>query len=181
MSEPKAAVETIEHNDNSTIEWQGESVKDNAVLQQAAAEGNLREHELNPLQTLKMYPLAVMWCLIISTTVIMEGYDTILLGNLYAYPTFQRKYGEWVGVTDSTRSGYQLEAKWQAALGNGSGIGAFFGTLLNGYLVGLFGHRKVTLGALVMLSAFIFITFFAQTKVTLLIGQILVSMSLFRR
>lgn len=55
-----------------------------------------------------------------------------LLGNFYAYPTFQRKYGEFVGVTDTTRSGYQLTAAWQAGIGNASGVGAFFGTLING-------------------------------------------------
>lgn len=58
----------------------------------------------------------------------MEGYDAILIGNFWAYPTFQKKYGRWVGVTDRTRSGYQLTPAWQAGLGNGAGVGAFFGS-----------------------------------------------------
>lgn len=47
------------------------------------------------------------------------------------------------------------------------------GALANGYLTNLFGHRKVTLGALFMLSAFIFITFFAPSQEVLLVGQLL--------
>jgi SP family general alpha glucoside:H+ symporter-like MFS transporter len=60
-------------------------------------------------------------------TVVMDGYDTILIGNFYAFPTFQKKYGRWVGISDRSRSGYQLDPAWQAAVGNGAGIGGFFG------------------------------------------------------
>lgn len=123
MTDFKRSVQEFEKNDTLTTEWRDD--KDDPKLQQAAVEGNLKEHELTPIQALKMYPLAVMWCLLISTCVIMEGYDTILLGNLYAYPTFQRKFGVFVGFSPQSPSGYQLEAKWQAALSNGAGIGAF--------------------------------------------------------
>lgn len=67
-------------------------------------------------------------------TVVMEGYDTILLGNLWAYPTFQQKYGEYVGVSSQTRSGYQLTPAWQAGLGNAAGVGAFFGECLKPFV-----------------------------------------------
>ena len=36
------------------------------------------EHALTPSQAIKTYPMAIFWCLIASTCVIMEGYDTIL-------------------------------------------------------------------------------------------------------
>ncbi len=68
---------------------------------------------------------------------------------------------------------YQLTAPWQTALGNASGIGAFFGALLNGYLVDILGQKRLLLGSLVLLSAFIFITVFAQTTGALVAGQIL--------
>jgi MFS transporter, SP family, general alpha glucoside:H+ symporter len=74
-----------------------------------------------------------------------------LIGNFFAYPTFQKQYGVFFPEID----GYQLTAAWQAGLGNASGVGAFFGALLNGFLVTKFGYKKVLVGSLVVLSAFI--------------------------
>jgi MFS transporter, SP family, general alpha glucoside:H+ symporter len=76
-------------------------------------------------------------------------------------------------VTDSTRSGYQLEPAWQAGVGNGAGVGAFFGAIFNGWLVNHFGQKYTIIGALIALTGFIFMTFFAQNIETLLAGQIL--------
>lgn len=45
--------------------------------------------------------------------------------------------------------------------------------VLSRYLVNRFGHRVVLLGALVAMTACIFITFFSQTTTVLLVGQIL--------
>lgn len=36
----------------------------------------------------KLYRKGVMWSLLMSTAIIMEGYDTILLGNFYGLPAF---------------------------------------------------------------------------------------------
>jgi MFS transporter, SP family, general alpha glucoside:H+ symporter len=93
--------------------------------------------------------------------------------QFYAFPEFQKKYGRWVGVTDNTRSGYQLETQWQVGVGNGAGVGAFFGAIFNGWLVNKFGQKYTTIGALFFLSGTIFLTFFAQNIETLLAGQIL--------
>jgi MFS transporter, SP family, general alpha glucoside:H+ symporter len=93
--------------------------------------------------------------------------------QFYAFPEFQKKYGRWVGVTDTTRSGYQLETQWQVGVGNGAGVGAFFGAIFNGWLVNHFGQKYTTIGALFFLSGTIFLTFFAQNIETLLAGQIL--------
>ena len=60
-----------------------------------------------------------------------------------------------------------------AGLGNASGVGAFFGALLNGLLVDRFGQKRVLLGALLTLSAFLFIVFFAQSAAVLCVGEIL--------
>lgn len=89
----------------------------------------------------------------------MEGYDTILIGNFYAYPTFQKAYGTYRPELKE----YQLDASWQAALSNAAGIGAFFGVLLNGILIARYGMKKVVIGALILLSALVFIVFFAPS------------------
>ncbi|KAK9482505.1 general substrate transporter [Lipomyces starkeyi] len=119
-------------------------------------------------KAIKAYPMAIFWCLVVSMCVVMEGYDTILIGNFYAYPTFAQKYGTYFpGV------GYQLTAAWQAGLGNAAGIGAFVGVLANGYLVNLFGQKPVLIASLFVLSCFIFMTFFAPNIIVLCVGEVL--------
>jgi len=133
-----------------------------------AIDGAILEYTLSPWEAVKAYPMAIFWALIVSMCVIMEGYDTILIGNFYAYPTFAAKYGTYYpGV------GNQLSAAWQAGLGNASGVGAFFGVLLNGYLVEKFGQKRVLLSSLIVLSAFIFMTFFAPNITILAVGEFL--------
>lgn len=53
-----------------------------------------------------------------------------------------------------------------------SGVGGFFGALLNGFLVDRFGKKKVLIASLITLTGFIFIVFFANNLTTLLIGEI---------
>jgi hypothetical protein len=71
-------------------EWRDEKWQ-NRQLSQAAEDRSNVEHTLTPGQAIKAYPMAIFWCLAVSMCVIMEGYDTILIGNLFAYPSFQRK------------------------------------------------------------------------------------------
>ncbi|KAI6360735.1 hypothetical protein MCOR25_006685 [Pyricularia grisea] len=149
-----------------------ESLESKALVDKAAHDA-VHQHDTTIRQSIKYYRWAIFWCLAVSVTVIMEGYDAILLSNFWAYPTFQRKYGNWVGVSETTRSGYQLTPGWQAALGNGAGIGSFFGAFADGYLVHRFGPRKTILGALGVMVLCVFAVFFAQNIETLFVGQIL--------
>lgn len=71
------------------------------------------EHELTVLQALKVYPKAIFWSLAVSMCVVMEGYDTILIGNFFAYPTFKEKYGTFFGPPIN---GYQLSASYSTAV-----------------------------------------------------------------
>jgi len=91
------------------------------------------------------------------------------IGNFYAYPQFAKKYGQYVDANGN----HQLSASWQAGLGNSSGVGCFFGVLANGYLVNMFGQKRTIIGSLFVLSAFIFITFFAKNIEMLAAGQVL--------
>ncbi|GMK59736.1 hypothetical protein CspeluHIS016_0803420 [Cutaneotrichosporon spelunceum] len=127
------------------------------------------ERELSTRDAIRAYPMAIFWSLAVSMCVIMEGYDTILIGNFYAYPEFAKKYGQYIDA----HGNHQLSAAWQAGLGNCSGIGCFFGVMLNGYLVAKWGQKRVLVWALVVLSGLIFITFFAPNIIVLAIGQLL--------
>lgn len=44
-----------------------------------------REHRMTVSQAFKLYPKAIAFSLIFSTAIIMEGYDTALLGSFYGF------------------------------------------------------------------------------------------------
>lgn len=51
------------------------------TLAQDAQEATTKEQKMTLREGLKMYPNAIMWSVIISTCIAMEGYDLCLLGN----------------------------------------------------------------------------------------------------
>ncbi|KAM0712299.1 hypothetical protein Q7P37_011394 [Cladosporium fusiforme] len=142
------------------------------ALQQTVADATNAEHELTIREALKVYKPAVLWALVFQACVIMEGYDTNLLSNFFAYPSFLIKYGHWVGVTPETPTGYQLTAEWQAGLSQGGGAGSILGCLLSGILVSKYGSRKTVMGALIALSLAVFIVFFAPSLPVLVVGEV---------
>ncbi|KAF3390771.1 Maltose permease MAL31 [Talaromyces pinophilus] len=131
------------------------------------------EHEQTLWQAIRANRKAVAWSVLISMSIIMEGYDTILMGNFFAFPTFQQKYGQFYGGS----IGWQVSAPWQTGLNMASTIGCIFGGLLNGYIASKYGYRKVMIVALGFLTAFIFIVFFANSAAVLLVGELLCGLS----
>lgn len=127
------------------------------------------EHAQTFLQAIKANRKAVFWSALISMSIVMEGYDTILMGNFFGYPAFQRKYGKDFGGD----TGYQVTGPWQAGLSNASNCGTVIGIAINGWASARFGYRKVMLVSLFFMNAFIFITFFAPTVEVLCVGQVL--------
>lgn len=125
------------------------------------------ETRMSLLQGLRAYPSAVGWSVLVSTSIVMVAYDTVLLNSFYAYPSFRNKYGKFDGKN------YQIPASWQSGLSDGGNVGSIMGLLLNGLLVDKFGHKYVMLGALLVLECFIFILFFAPSLPVLEVGEIL--------
>ena len=142
-------------------------VENKESLLEKARQGSENEHELGFRKAVVHHKKAIFWAMVMSAT-IMEGYDTSLMSSFYAYPSFKEKYGVRTG--DGT---YELEGRWQVALGCASSVGTFFGVLANGYLTERFGHRRVIMGSLIVMSAFIFIPFFAPSILVLLVGQVM--------
>jgi MFS transporter, SP family, general alpha glucoside:H+ symporter len=146
-----------------------QAVNDAAFVNiQDAAKATQREHEMGFLESLKLYRKGVFWSVMLSTAIIMEGFDLILLGSLIGYPAFVEKFGTL--QADGT---YQLTAAWQTSLSMGSLVGQIIGLFLNGFIADRFGYRKTMMGGLIMITGFIFIPFFAQNMTTFLCGQIL--------
>lgn len=137
-----------------------------------AKHGADSEHRMTLWQAIKTYPKAVGWSVLLSSTLIMEGYDLALVGNLYANPTFNRKYGEYSVSGDK----YVISAGWQSGISNGARAGEIFGLLIAGWTADRFGYKRTTMGALVFLIGFIFVLFFAPNIQTLVVGCILCGM-----
>jgi MFS transporter, SP family, general alpha glucoside:H+ symporter len=139
-----------------------------AVHLEDAQEAALNEHQITVRQALSKYKPAVFWSILVSTSIIMEGYDIVLVTSLFAQPAFSERYGE--KQTDGT---YVVNGPWQSSLSAAPTIGAVFGALLNGWLTHHLGYRKVLLGSLTLITAFIFPIFFASSCPVLLVGLIL--------
>lgn len=127
------------------------------------------EREQTLMESIRLHPKAVMWSVLLSTCIIMEGYDIVLINSFYAQPAFSRKYGDF----DPRTNTYQISAPWQTGLSNAVSVGTIFGAFANGYFTHKFGYRPVLLVSLAFISAFIFISFFAPNLPVLLVGQFL--------
>jgi len=130
------------------------------------------EHKMGFREGCKLYPKAMFFSFALSLAVIMEGYDTYLLGNFYALPSFARKYGQPAAIVDGVQT-YQVPPSWQSALGNGSAAAQIIGLFINGIVSERIGYRWTMIGGLLMITAFIFITFFAVNVQMLLAGYVL--------
>ncbi|KAH8727245.1 general substrate transporter [Phaeosphaeriaceae sp. PMI808] len=134
-----------------------------------ARQANDREHALTVMQAFRAYPYAVGWSLTVSMAIVMEGYATALVGNLFAYPSYAKQFGSFDKATNS----YQIESKWQSAMGSGPQGLAFLGAFLNGWIISRYGYKPAFGIALLMMASFVFISFFGFSVELQAVGQIL--------
>jgi SP family general alpha glucoside:H+ symporter-like MFS transporter len=168
------SVHEVEVSNDPDVSNKVDVSNDKAQLNQLAKNAHTFEHEETILEALRKHPRAVFWAFLVALTVVMDNYDTILLRNFFAYPQFVLKYGTYhSSIHGNMIDQYQVSAAWQSGLGAASGVGGFFGAFLNGYLVDRFGKKRVLISALITLTAFIFIVFFAPNLTTLLVGEVL--------
>ncbi|KAF2268013.1 putative MFS maltose permease [Lojkania enalia] len=126
------------------------------------------EKSMSLAQAIKLYPKAVGWSVVLSSALIMEGYDLALLGSLYASPQFNMKYG----VQNPETGNWSVPASWQSALSNGARAGEVIGLLINGVVSERYGFRKTMIASLIAMITFIFILFFAPNVQTLVVGEV---------
>lgn len=150
------------HHASGSMSLKGEA------LAQSAAKAITQEQTMSLREGLKIYPKAVGWSVIISTAIVMEGFDTLLLQNLFANLAFQTKFGRPLA-----NGSYDLTATWQTALTVAPLAGGILGLVANGIIADRFGCRKTIIGSLILTIAFVFITFFAKTAGQLLAGELL--------
>jgi MFS transporter, SP family, general alpha glucoside:H+ symporter len=156
--------------DNSVVHSLARTNPKVAVLSSEAKVATQAEHQMSIRDAIKRYPKAVAWSILFSTAVVMDGYDIVLVSAFFAYPSFQKKFGEPVANKPGS---YQVSAPWQSGLSNGARVGEIIGLFINGFISEAFGMKRTMIGTLIALCGLIFISFFATNIQTLLAAEIL--------
>ena len=99
----------------------------------------------------------------------MESYDVFLCNNFVALGAFKTRFG----VYDAALNQSVIETKWQSALQVSGQLGALIGVFLAGPLTSRIGYRWATVGGLMLLNAFIFVFYFAESMPVIFAAQIL--------
>jgi SP family general alpha glucoside:H+ symporter-like MFS transporter len=146
----------------------------NSMLERSvsiAEANNDAERSMTLREGIRMYPKAITWSVLISMTLIMEGFSTILVPNLFSMGPFRRQFGSL------QRNGkYELSADWQSALVNGGLVGQIIGLFATGTLAERIGYRYTLMVGLTAMALFILVPFFAPSKIVLLVGQCMLGM-----
>ncbi|KAJ5546384.1 Maltose permease MAL61 [Penicillium frequentans] len=116
------------------------------------------EHGMTLREGIRKYPKAVFWSILFSTALIMEGFDHAFVSGFFAFPAFQKRYGEL-----QTDGSYQIPADLQSGISNGVNAGEIIGLLINGFVADWIGYRWVMMTCLMLMTAFIFLQFFATS------------------
>jgi SP family general alpha glucoside:H+ symporter-like MFS transporter len=70
------------------------------------------EHAQTLFQAISANHRAVIRSMLISRSIVMEGYDVVLIGDLFGDPQFAQRYGTDYG----SNTGWQISAPWQSGL-----------------------------------------------------------------
>ena len=114
-----ADVQPITNANQNDISAQDSSEKMHSKVVEHAKLASDKEQKMTLMQGIRLYPKAIFWSFVISTCIVMEGYDVCLVNNFYAFSQFNKKYG--VLQPDGS---YQVPAPWQAGLSNVSASSA---------------------------------------------------------
>lgn len=175
--EKKQQVDYVEHNSKELLNrtTAEPSVKNDddflanflGKVSDDAKDVNDAEKQMSLLQGLRTYPKAIMWSVVVSSSLVMEGFDLALLSSLYALPAFKQTFGEYKKGT------YEIPSRWQTGLTMCVNCGEIIGLQIAGYFADRFGYRRTLATALVFVACFIFIVFFAPSLAVLAVGEIL--------
>lgn len=135
-------------------------------LQAEAQRAEEADQHTSLLQSLKAYPKAAAWSILLSTSIIMEGYDGSLISSFYAFPQFNQAYGEQLPNGE-----FELPVQWQNLLLNASILGTLLGLALNGFLCDHIGYKKTFAVFMTVMAVAVFPQFFAPNVKVLTFSQ----------
>jgi SP family general alpha glucoside:H+ symporter-like MFS transporter len=96
MADPKApdTITPVDGVHGNEYDYSSASNSSTTKVIQNAKAATDKERSMTLMQGIRLYPKAVLWSVLISTCIAMEGYDISLVNNFYAFPQFNHKYGQ---------------------------------------------------------------------------------------
>lgn len=149
-----------------------ESSDTNDLIRQAQ-ESDAADRLLTVWQALKKYKKAVAWATFLSTSLIMEGYDVVIITSFYGQTQFQDRFG----VVDPATGKKLITPAWQSGLTCSALVGQLAGLVVNGYAQDRFGCRRTFMFFMAWMAAMIFIVFFAPSLSVLAFGEAMCGVS----
>jgi MFS transporter, SP family, general alpha glucoside:H+ symporter len=108
-----------------------------ADLIRQAEESDAADRQLKIFEAVKKYKKAVFWAAFLSTSLIMEGYDVVIITSFYAQTQFQNRFG----VVDPATGNKLITPQWQSGLSNSALVGQLAGLIINGFAQDRYGCR----------------------------------------
>ncbi|KAJ7121612.1 maltose permease [Mycena epipterygia] len=153
------------HADNARLAHEidnyAEVIKDAAMADEA-------EHKMSIRDALRIHKKAVIWSMVLSAALIMEGYDVVVIASFYGQPAFLKRFG----VEDPATGLNVIPAPWQSGLGNGSSAGGIIGLIINGWASERFGPRRTYIISMLGMIVSIFGPVFSQSLEALVASEI---------
>ncbi|KAL2111627.1 hypothetical protein VUR80DRAFT_9700 [Thermomyces stellatus] len=134
-----------------------------------AQESDAEDRKLTVRQALGKYKKAVFWAMILSTSLIMEGYDLALINSFYGQTQFRSRFG----VHDPATNTKQITPEWQSGLTNSAVVGQLAGLVINGYCQDRFGSRRTYMFFMAWMALAIFVPVFTPSLDVLAFGEAL--------
>ncbi|KAJ3544955.1 hypothetical protein NM208_g2757 [Fusarium decemcellulare] len=159
----------MDHDKRDDVEMRHQEMADDDPKADTVI-GNQVDAHLSLKDALRYYKSAIVWSIIISNASIMESYDLILLKSFYAYPAFNKAFGEQ--LPDGT---WSIPSRWQVGLAMSTNVGMMLGSFINGWISDKYPPLRVMTCCHVFVTGFVFITFFAKSVEVLLVGLFLLS------
>jgi hypothetical protein len=120
IPETAKAADEVLRDDNESAQHRGEASATIAAQNAEADEATRKEHDLSVKAAVKLYTKAIIYSLVFSLAVIMEGYDTSLIGTFFGFTPFLDRYGDQF---DPQSPGSRIvSARWQSIITIGAQV-----------------------------------------------------------
>ncbi|KAL4812538.1 general substrate transporter [Aspergillus spinulosporus] len=138
-----------------------------ADLIRQAQESDEADRKLTIRQAVKKYKKAVFWALFLSTSLVMEGYDLVMITSFYGQTQFKERFGVYDQVSDQKL----IPAAWQSGISNSALVGQLAGLVANSVCQDRFGCRLTMMFFMAWMAVAIFVPVFAPNLSVLAFGE----------
>ncbi len=126
-------------------------------LQNAKAAAEHEHRDLGVVAAFRAHWKAALWSIGLSTALVMEGYDVVVINCFYGSKRFIDRFGTVLGDGKKV-----ITAPWQTGLSNSALVGEVIVLLMQGWLRTA-GLPTVYMASMIFMSATIFIPVFANS------------------